>query len=84
MEYGTSKFGGGVSHPGNQYADSGSYSRYFDLDAWAKTLPFLIVPKASKREKGKQNTHPTVKPLKLMSYLVTLGSRPGDVVLARL
>jgi len=27
------------------------------------------------------NTHPTVKPLKLMSYLVTLGSREGDVVL---
>ena len=28
-----------------------------------------------------QNIHPTVKPLKLMSYLVTLGSRKGDVVL---
>ena len=28
-----------------------------------------------------QNFHPTVKPLKLMSYLITLGSRPGDVVL---
>ncbi len=27
------------------------------------------------------NSHPTVKPLKLMSYLVTLGSRPGDTVL---
>ena len=27
------------------------------------------------------NSHPTVKPLKLMSYLITLGSRPGDVVL---
>lgn len=27
------------------------------------------------------NHHPTVKPLKLMSYLITLGSRPGDVVL---
>lgn len=32
--------------------------------------------------KAKQhNFHPTVKPLKLMSYLITLGSRPGDVVL---
>lgn len=61
--------------------DSGSYSRYFDLDAWAKTLPFLIVPKAAKSEKGKENKHPTVKPLKLMSYLITLGSRPGDVIL---
>ena len=28
-----------------------------------------------------RNIHPTVKPLKLMSYLVTLGSREGDVVL---
>lgn len=61
--------------------DTGSYSRYFDLDAWANQLPFLIVPKASKREKGEDNKHPTVKPLKLMSYLITLGSREGDVVL---
>ena len=28
-----------------------------------------------------KNHHPTVKPLKLMSYLITLGSREGDVVL---
>ena len=28
-----------------------------------------------------KNIHPTVKPLTLMSYLVTLGSRKGDVVL---
>ncbi len=111
------------------YPDSGSFSRYFDLDKWAqKTFPFLIVPKASKSEKNehidstttelghnrfdvcancggyilqnpdrpsackcetperqpnkvKGNYHPTVKPLKLMSYLITLGSRQGDVVL---
>lgn len=94
-------------------ADTGSYSRYFDLDKWASTLPFLIVPKASKSEKNaglelfdekakspdyrkptgnamvdrihgltmKKNHHPTVKPLKLMSYLITLFSRAGDTVL---
>ena len=28
-----------------------------------------------------KNNHPTVKPLKLMSYLITLGSREGDTVL---
>ena len=28
-----------------------------------------------------QNTHATVKPLKLMSYLISIGSRPGDVIL---
>jgi len=54
------------------------------------TFPFLIVPKASKSEKNfgvggtdtkKQNVHPTVKPMTLMSYLVTLGSRKSDIVL---
>lgn len=70
-------------------SDSGSYSRYFSLDAWSsklpdhvkKVFPFLIVPKASKGEKGKNCTHPTVKPLTLMQYLITLGSREGDLVL---
>ncbi len=28
-----------------------------------------------------QNHHPTVKPIKLMSYLITLTTREGDVVL---
>ena len=107
--------------------DSGSFSRYFSLDSWwdekvkklppevQKVFPFLIVPKASKREKEEgiqglqdkpmdfdsqtrtnketadkygaerksvgKNHHPTVKPIKLMSYLVTLGSRPNETVL---
>ena len=100
----------------------GGYSRFFSLDAWAdlnlqdlpekvqQNLPFIIVPKASKKEKNagldniqekkvndgrkkendtafqrgatlRKNTHPTVKPLTLMSYLITMGSQPGDVVL---
>ena len=29
----------------------------------------------------KTNFHPTTKPIKLMSYLITLGSREGDIVL---
>lgn len=91
--------------------DSGSFSRFFDLDQWAqRTFPFLVVPKASKREKDqgleqfdkqktndgrrkeidnafqrgstlRHNHHPTVKPLRLMAYLITLGSRRGDIVL---
>jgi site-specific DNA-methyltransferase (adenine-specific) len=95
---------------------NGGYSRFFSLDAWAqKNLPFLIVPKASKKEKDagcenlpehkivsmatcngtsgvpssitkgrntiRKNNHPTVKPIKLMAYLVAMGSRPGDIVL---
>lgn len=73
--------------------DSGSFSRYFDLDAWwdarikhlskeaQKTFPFMIVPKASKSEKGDNNKHPTVKSVKLFSWLITIGSREGDLVL---
>ena len=102
--------------------DSGSFSRYFDLDKWfnetikklpedvQKVFPFLIVSKAAKSERNegcddtklqqvndgrnippdnafqrgitlRHNFHPTVKPLKLISYLITLGSRPKDVIL---
>lgn len=104
--------------------DGGGYSRYFSLDAWwnkcserfpeniRKSLPFLIAPKASRKEKEagleslveqslkgrdpgqdkrnvafksrptpRRNTHPTVKPIELMAYLITMGSREGDVVL---
>ena len=49
--------------------DSGSAARFF------------YCAKASKKERGKGNTHPTVKPLKLMQYLITLGLPPGGVVL---
>ena len=102
------------------FDDSGSFSRYFDLDAWFSkkvealpdevkaTFPFLICPKADQGEKNKglnklpvvdtgslsgradgsqgaipksRNIHPTVKPLALMSWLVTLGCREGDLVL---
>jgi DNA modification methylase len=99
--------------------DSGSFSRYFDLDKWyinklpksvQKTFPFMIVPKAARSEKNegcedrvtqkvndgrnippdnafqrgkteRLNIHPTVKPTKLMSYLITLGSREQDIIL---
>lgn len=39
--------------------------------------------KITDKENGYQykNNHPTVKPLKLMSYLITLGSREGDIIL---
>ncbi len=122
-------FGCGRFDNSNTYSDSGSFSRYFSLDAWAeKNLPFLIVPKASKSEKNRgceklkqenvmfkeywanfcricskrgdvckcenpeyekknidvlpnSNNHPTVKPIKVMSYLITMGSREGDVIL---
>jgi hypothetical protein len=74
------------------FDDTGSYSRFFDLDNWfrsrlpeaaQKTFPYFIVPKPSTNEKNRygENNHPTVKPLKLMSYLITMGSREGDLIL---
>jgi len=33
------------------------------------------------RPEPRKNPHPTVKPLKLMAYLITMGSREGDIVL---
>jgi len=61
-----------------------TFSQYFDVDEWfKKTFPFAIVRKPTGSEKHKDvlNIHPTCKPVKLMSYLVTLGSRKGDLVL---
>ncbi|MCK5012563.1 MAG: site-specific DNA-methyltransferase [Candidatus Omnitrophica bacterium] len=87
----------GDERPFDGYDDEGSASRYFDLDAWweeriesmdpavLETFPFLLVPKASTSEKNtgltEKNPHPTVKPVKLFNYLITLGSRKGDIVL---
>ena len=104
--------------------DPEGFSQFFSLDAWAdlnqqdlpekvqRNLPFLIVPKASKKEKDagledlnkkpikgrdpgqdsrnvafkarptlRINIHPTVKPIKLMAYLVAMGSRENDIAL---
>lgn len=60
--------GGGVIE--RQYGnDSGGASRFF------------YCAKASKRERGKENNHPTVKPIKLMEYLIRLITPPGGIVL---
>lgn len=42
---------------------------------------FFYCAKASKSERGPGNTHPTVKPLALMRYLVRLVTPPGGTVL---
>ncbi len=49
--------------------DSGGASRFF------------YVAKASKRERGEGNVHPTVKPIKLMEYLIKLITPPNGVIL---
>jgi len=54
----------------SNYADSGGASRFF------------YCAKSSKKERGKDNNHPTVKPLALMEYLCKLTKTPtGGIVL---
>jgi DNA modification methylase len=42
---------------------------------------FFYCAKASKKDRGDGNVHPTVKPTELMAYLVRLVTPPGGVVL---
>lgn len=42
---------------------------------------FFYCPKASRKERGEGNNHPTVKPVELMRYLVRLVTPPGGLVL---
>ena len=69
---GGSTFGGNIKKPpmhDMSYSDSGSAARFF------------YCAKASRKERGEGNTHPTVKPLALMRYLVRLVTRKGGLVL---
>jgi site-specific DNA-methyltransferase (adenine-specific) len=42
---------------------------------------FFYCAKTSKSERGEGNTHPTVKPIKLMEYLIKLVTPPNGIVL---
>jgi len=53
----------------SNYGDSGGASRFF------------YCAKASKKERGEGNNHPTVKPLSLIKYLITLVTPPGGICL---
>ena len=57
------------NHESTEYTDQGSASRFF------------YCAKASKKDRGEGNNHPTVKPTDLMAYLCRLVTPPGGVVL---
>lgn len=59
----------GLGESAFRYGDSGSAARFF------------YCAKASRAERGEGNTHPTVKPLALMGWLVRLVCPPGGKVL---
>jgi site-specific DNA-methyltransferase (adenine-specific) len=51
------------------------------LDVENTPSRFFYCAKAPKSERGQANTHPTVKPVALMKYLVSLITPPGGTVL---
>ena len=63
------KIFGGKRSQGNLPMDTGTAARFF------------YCPKVSKSERGKDNTHPTVKPQELMKYLCRLVTPKGGIVL---
>jgi len=50
-------------------------------DKIAFVPPIFLVPKPKKEEKGAFNSHPTVKPLDLLRYLIRLMTQEGGIVL---
>jgi len=59
----------GKSTSQNQHGDTGGASRFF------------YCAKASRKERGEFNKHPTVKPIALMEYLIKLVTPPEGIVL---
>ena len=58
------------------YKDSGGASRFFKVIDEPR---FMYCSKASKKDRGEGNDHPTVKPLKLMEWLIKLSG--GQTIL---
>ena len=77
---------GGYNYSGNEYEVEGfvksckpkAPSNYGDSGGASR---FFYCAKAAKKEKGNGNNHPTVKPLKLMEYLVKLVTPPNGICL---
>ena len=42
---------------------------------------YFYAPRATRKEKGTDNDHPTVKPVSMMAYLIKIYSPPGGIVL---
>jgi len=72
---GSSIFGIGGQRNGSTYVDSGGASRFFHCFRWEEKAP------PNERPMVNGVAWPTVKPLDLMKYLVTLVTPPGGTVL---
>jgi site-specific DNA-methyltransferase (adenine-specific) len=71
------------------FGDAGSAARYFptfpptetDRACAQEDRRLFYCAKTSKSERGEGNTHPTVKPLEMMRWMVRLVTPPGGTVL---
>ena len=70
----------GRRDPSNSHNDSGGASRFFPVFKYQAKAPKKERP-VIEREDGTKIQHPTVKPLTLLEWLVTLITPPGGVVL---
>ena len=70
---------GGVIY--GKYKQAGDDGKTFYGDGLSGASRFFYVAKASRKEKGYKNCHPTVKPIKLMEYLVRLVTPSKGIVL---
>lgn len=61
-----------------EYKRQGVFKKRSDFGSAAR---FFYCAKASSKERGEGNTHPTVKPLTLLKYLIKLITPKGGVVL---
>ncbi len=91
--YGEFKNGTGSLAGFNANLDKGRFPANITIDEYAARMldeqsggvggasRFFYVAKASKADKGTENTHPTVKSTALMQYLIKLVTPPGGTVL---
>lgn len=82
---GKSSGGGGVKAPGKNgiYGtfNGHEYPQQLGLGDSGSAARFFYCAKASKKDRGDGNNHPTVKPTELMKWLVQLVTPEGGVVL---
>jgi hypothetical protein len=76
---------GREDHPDSRitdgFTDSGGASRFFATFPGEAEALYFYAPKASRRDRGEGNLHPTVKSQALMRWLIRLICKPGDMLI---
>jgi site-specific DNA-methyltransferase (adenine-specific) len=67
--------------PAKKEKDFGMSGEEKSTRVWRDDKGMKLTGSGNPRTEMGKNSHPTVKPIKLMSYLITLFTRPGDWVL---